>query len=232
MPTAKLALPYYTDGQTAPQATLSEQLNALDAAAVPKTLTWQSNTPPGSPADGDIHLTGSSPTGAWSGQAGKIALYYSGWKFYTPLSGARLYRVEATNKHRQGVWVYDETDGWFPTWRMWDTTEHWTGRYVGLAGDITNTPAKVWRKCVNISAFPNAGVVNTSYGGSLVIDRTYPVSYELLAVQSGSNTLPTPAPIGGLPLDIVFYSTAFDLVAVADMSTYVGTLCLEYVKDT
>lgn len=233
MPTPRLALPYYTDGQTAPQATLSEQLNALDAMAAPNVLTWQGNTPPGSPADGDLHLVGSSPTGAWSGQAGKLALYFSGWTFHTPKTGMRVHRVEATNKHKAGVWAYyDATDGWFPTWRMWTTEEHFTGRYVGLAANIESTPKKVWRKCINIAAFPNAGIVSTSYGGSLVIDRTYPLSHELVAVQSGANTLPTPAPIGGLPLDIVFYSAGFDLVAAVDMSAYVGTLCIEYVKDT
>ena len=42
-------------------------------------------TPPGSPSDGDIYCLGASPTGAWSGQAGKIAFYNtSSWVFLTP----------------------------------------------------------------------------------------------------------------------------------------------------
>jgi hypothetical protein len=32
------------------------------------------NTPPGSPANGDGYIVGAAPTGAWAGQAGKIAV--------------------------------------------------------------------------------------------------------------------------------------------------------------
>lgn len=229
----RTGLEYFTEGQVTPEATLGVAWNVFGFFCAPDVSTWQQNAPPGSPVANSWHLVGPSPTGAWSGQAGKIARYEnSAWRFITPMPGMRVHRVEATNKHKQGIWAYwDSTDGWYPTWRMWTTEEHFAGRYVGLAGDIENTPAKVWRKCINIAAFPNAGIVNTSYGGSLVIDRTYPLSHELVAVQSGANTLPVPAPIGGLPLDVVFYSAGFDLVAAVDMSAYVGTLCLEYVKD-
>jgi len=45
-------------------------------------------TPPGSPADGDTYIVGPSPTGAWDGQAGKVAVW-SGteWVFGTPRVG-------------------------------------------------------------------------------------------------------------------------------------------------
>ena len=39
------------------------------------------NAPPGSPAAGDVYVVGTSPTGAWSGRANTIAIYYGGWKF-------------------------------------------------------------------------------------------------------------------------------------------------------
>lgn len=45
-------------------------------------------TPPGSPAQGDRYIVAASPTGAWAGQAGKIAVYYgTTWAFYTPKNG-------------------------------------------------------------------------------------------------------------------------------------------------
>lgn len=47
-------------------------------------------TPPGSPANGDTYIVASSPTGAWSGQAGKVAVYNgptTAWVFYTPRTG-------------------------------------------------------------------------------------------------------------------------------------------------
>lgn len=45
-------------------------------------------TPPGSPANGDTYIVAGSPTGAWSGHAGKVAVYNgSGWSIYTPRTG-------------------------------------------------------------------------------------------------------------------------------------------------
>ena len=44
--------------------------------------------PPASPADGDRYIVAADPTGAWAGQAGKIAAYQDGaWEFYTPREG-------------------------------------------------------------------------------------------------------------------------------------------------
>jgi hypothetical protein len=51
---------------------------------VPKILLWQENTPPGSVVDGDMYLLGGAPTGVWSGQLNKIALYDNGWVFFSP----------------------------------------------------------------------------------------------------------------------------------------------------
>jgi hypothetical protein len=61
------------------------------------------NTPPGSPANGDAYVVGSAQTGAWSGQAGKIAVWSTeiattdndtktpAWKFCTPKEGWLAY---------------------------------------------------------------------------------------------------------------------------------------------
>lgn len=63
-------------------------------------------TPPGSPAEGDRYFVAASPTGAWSGQAGKIALYRSAtWVFITLKEGwlltsqadlGKLYKYESS----------------------------------------------------------------------------------------------------------------------------------------
>ena len=45
-------------------------------------------TPPASPTYGDRYVVAASPTGAWAGQAQKIASWQgSGWVFYTPVTG-------------------------------------------------------------------------------------------------------------------------------------------------
>ena len=235
MATLRLALPYYTEGQRTPEQTFGSAWNVLDWVGAPSVVAWKLDTPPGSPTEHSWYLIGASPTGAWSGYANQLARRENGaWLFLPPAAGMRVYRVEATAKNLQGVWCYDATDGWFPTWRMWSIAEHWTGQYVGLAGDIDSTPAKLWRKCIDIPAFPNppgTPVVTVDYEDSLVIDRNYPHFYELMAVDPAAYTLPTPAPLTGLSLDIVFFSVNCQLVALAPMGSFVGTLLIEYVKD-
>lgn len=49
-------------------------------------------TPPGSPAAGDTYIVAASPTGAWAGHAGDVAVWVPGtpagaWTFYTPRTG-------------------------------------------------------------------------------------------------------------------------------------------------
>lgn len=46
------------------------------------------STPPGSPVKGDRYIVGASPTGAWAGQANKIAWYDGAvWVFDAPAAG-------------------------------------------------------------------------------------------------------------------------------------------------
>jgi hypothetical protein len=55
------------------------------------------NTPPGSPTPGQRWIVGASPTGAWSGQANKFAVWRGsdGWKFIPPVEGDRTYNQDA-----------------------------------------------------------------------------------------------------------------------------------------
>lgn len=65
-------------------------------------------TPPGSPAEGDRYIVATGGTGAWAGQDGKIAYYFTAaWVFDTPTEGFRLW-IEDENKfyHHDGTaWV-------------------------------------------------------------------------------------------------------------------------------
>lgn len=46
------------------------------------------NNPPVSPSEGDRYLVNTVPTGDWTGQAGKVAVYEnSAWRFITPTNG-------------------------------------------------------------------------------------------------------------------------------------------------
>src|SRR5690606_35224221 len=72
---------------------LMRQWRGLDGLIQCHVKDKDLNTPPGSPADGDMYIVGPSPTGAWSSHAGELARYYSvgagspGWEFYTPKAG-------------------------------------------------------------------------------------------------------------------------------------------------
>lgn len=67
-----------------------------------KQIAWQNPivdrdlaTPPGSPAQNSRYIVAGSPTGAWSGHAGKIA-HYSGsaWDITTPTEGYIVYLLD------------------------------------------------------------------------------------------------------------------------------------------
>lgn len=59
---------------------------------MPSPVLNFTNTPPGSPADGDRYVCGTSPTGAWSGQANKYATRLGGaWEFRAPIEGDLVY---------------------------------------------------------------------------------------------------------------------------------------------
>jgi hypothetical protein len=83
-------------------------------------------TPPGSPTPGDAYLIAASPTGSWTGQAGKIAEYTAaGWAIMTPpdghgvslpdgrvferISGAYVEKIALDAQ--SGKWVYAADSG-------------------------------------------------------------------------------------------------------------------------
>ena len=91
---------WYTD--------LRRLLRMLDQVLQLSVLDKDLATPPGSPANGDAYIVAGSPTGAWTGQATKIAVWTTdlavpAWEFYTPKDGfmawvddeAKIYRYNA-----------------------------------------------------------------------------------------------------------------------------------------
>jgi hypothetical protein len=86
--TSNLGLPFIMAAQAQKHVTHNEALRALDAIVQLMVLDKDLAAPPGSPAEGARYIVGSAPTGAWLGQAGKIAAYQDGaWAFYTPREG-------------------------------------------------------------------------------------------------------------------------------------------------
>jgi hypothetical protein len=90
--TPRLKLAELAQMQEMDSASINEVYVQLDALVDLYVLGHNVSTPPGSPADGDTYLVGGSPTGAWSGYAGKIAYCIDGgWRFFTPCNGLRAF---------------------------------------------------------------------------------------------------------------------------------------------
>ena len=83
-----LTLPYIIAAQAQKHVTHNEAIRALDALVQLMVLDKDLASPPGSPADGNRYIVAASPTGAWAGQAGKVAAYQDGtWEFFAPRDG-------------------------------------------------------------------------------------------------------------------------------------------------
>jgi hypothetical protein len=90
--TPRLGLPYIHVQQAQKEVTHSEGLVRLDALVQAAVQEIGLNAPPGSPAEGHLWVVGPSPTGAWAGQANRIAQRISAaWRFYVPAAGWRVW---------------------------------------------------------------------------------------------------------------------------------------------
>ncbi len=91
--TDHLALPYIEAGQAQKHITHNEALRRLDIA-VQLAVTSVVSTPPGSPAAGQRHIVGASPTGAFTGHANRVAAFQDdAWAFATPSTGWRAWNI-------------------------------------------------------------------------------------------------------------------------------------------
>lgn len=83
-----LQMPLLQAAQAQKHVTVNEGLQKLDLLVQLSVLDRSLATPPGAPADGARYVVAAAPTGAWSGQAGKIAAWQDGaWTFLTPREG-------------------------------------------------------------------------------------------------------------------------------------------------
>jgi hypothetical protein len=74
-------IPFLAAQQLQPEITHNEAILLLQLMQS-GVISSGTNTPPGSPADGDSYIVGTSPTGAWGGRANALAIFYSGsWRF-------------------------------------------------------------------------------------------------------------------------------------------------------
>jgi hypothetical protein len=85
----------------------NEALQVLDVVVSAAIEGLPLATPPVSPAVGSCYIVAASPTGAWSGEANKLAAFTSGgWRFVAPFDGlAAVVRSSgSTAVYRNGAW--------------------------------------------------------------------------------------------------------------------------------
>lgn len=98
-------IPFVPENTIDPAAGLNLALNTIDALLQLLVITVGANTPP-TGVEGNRHIVGTSPTGAWSGQANKLARFLDGaWHFYS----AR-YALNVAD----GLWYVRSASTWAP----------------------------------------------------------------------------------------------------------------------
>lgn len=112
---------------------------ACDAFLQPIVKGYLTNTPPGSPVDGDMYIVGSAPTGSWASYAGYVAKWsalLAAWEFYLPKNGWQFQSNRAREIYRYtgGAWEIFYQEGTFtPT--LYGSTTEGTNTYSLRAGN-------------------------------------------------------------------------------------------------
>lgn len=89
--TSHLGVTLVEQAQAQKEITVNQALIRIDALLNTGAKDRDINTPPASPVAGDVYIIGSTPTGAWAGQARNIAYFDQVWRFITPQEGATLW---------------------------------------------------------------------------------------------------------------------------------------------
>ncbi|TBW40979.1 DUF2793 domain-containing protein [Siculibacillus lacustris] len=131
--TPRLGLPVIEAAQAQKHVTHNETLRRLDALVQPVVAGRGSGTPPAAPDDGAAWIVGSSPTGAWAGRVGAVAVWDGGaWDFLVPALGWQLW---VADEHRAVVWTGTT---WVPTHELVATFGNLAGVGIGTTPDAVN----------------------------------------------------------------------------------------------
>lgn len=89
--TSNLTLTLVDTAQAQKEVTVNTALSRIDAILNTGAKDKDLNTPPGSPAAGDVYIVSTAPTGTWAGYAKNIAYFDQIWRFIAPNEGMTLW---------------------------------------------------------------------------------------------------------------------------------------------
>ena len=103
--TARFDLPLLFAGQAQKEGFVNETTARIDTL-LHGAIEGEMAAPPAAPADGQAWLVAAGASGAWLGQAGKLAARQSGnWLFVTPRDGMKLLnRASGQEMRYAGSW--------------------------------------------------------------------------------------------------------------------------------
>ena len=100
-------LTYQAAGSQQTDALQNAELNYYGAWLNCVVLSVGDATPPGSPANGDRYIVGTTATGAWATHDDALAVYRDGWQFYAPIEGVSVHNLD------DGAdWINEGSGGW------------------------------------------------------------------------------------------------------------------------
>lgn len=156
-----------------------------------------SNTPPGSPVTNDMYVVGTSPTGAWSGQANALAQWTgSAWQFTAPEGGTTAVSA-ATN----ATYIFSGT--------AWNAYVAPSSFIATLMDDADEAAART-----TLGAFAASGV--SGYGATLIDDADAAEAQETLGISAYVSTLLDAADAAAARTTLGMTTIGSDLVTAAD----------------
>lgn len=122
LPNAQLAAGFLP-GESGWSTSMNANLRILDALVALRVADKDLTAPPAA-TGGSVYIIGASPTGAWAGRAGQLALWCIGddvpggqWLFVTPKDSWRAWVVDEGKFYQRvaGAWVVDTAGSVTPT---------------------------------------------------------------------------------------------------------------------
>jgi hypothetical protein len=112
--TARLGLPMIRPGQAQKELSHNEALAIIDLLIDAQVVGVALNVPPTTPAPGATWIVGAAPSGAWTGQAGRLAGWTEGgWRFVVPFEGMAVWVSQdaVIARFSAGVWISGDLTG-------------------------------------------------------------------------------------------------------------------------